>query len=194
MWHVVIGFPATACCLLAEALLQKQYIGTGDKSGLAAALFFIFMYGACYGMFLDPPQFVWCAEIFPTVIRAKGIGLTFFAYFVGAITYTTPGALAFKNIGWRYYMVWFSCNVVSTIIIYFFIKETSNLTLEDIGELFGDKVVVHLTNDGTDIVEDVSSSGSIDEPRSDEKKFNGVASTDVDERTGGEQLSAPSST
>ena len=31
--------------------------------------------------------------------------------------------------------------------------ETSNLSLEEIGELFGDEVVVHLTKDGHGIVE-----------------------------------------
>lgn len=149
----VIGIPTTAACLLAEALLQRRYFGTGDKQGNAAALFFIFLYGAFYGFFLDPTQFVWCAEIFPTTIRAKGLGLTFFSYFLGAITYTTPAPTAFKNIGWKYYMVWFACDIVSFVVIYFFIPETSNLSLEEIGALFGDTVVVHLTEDGHGIVE-----------------------------------------
>jgi hypothetical protein len=151
--HLVIGFPSIALILLAEALLQRRYVGTEDRAGNGAALFFIFLYGAFYGFFLDPPQFVWCTEIFPTTIRAKGAGLTFFSYFVGAITYTTPGALAFKNIGWRMYMVWFSCNVVSTVIIYFFLPETARLPLEEVGALFGDEVVVHMTADGQGLAE-----------------------------------------
>jgi hypothetical protein len=51
------------------------------------------------------------------------------------------------------YLVYIFCNVVSTILIYFFIPETAQLSLEEIGELFGDKVVVHLTNDGHGLVE-----------------------------------------
>lgn len=82
---VVIGFPLCACCLLTTALLQKKYVGTDNKAGNAAALVFIFLYIVSYGFCIDPPQFVWCAEIFPITIRAKGIGLTFFTYFVGAI-------------------------------------------------------------------------------------------------------------
>jgi hypothetical protein len=149
----VIGFPCIAGILLAEALLQMKYVGTTDKAGNAAALFFIFLYGAFYGFFLDPAQFVWCTEIFPITIRAKGVGLTFFSYFLGAITYTTPGATAFKNIGWKMYMVWFSCNIVSTIIIYFYLPETSNLPLEEIGALFGDEVIVHMSADGHTLAE-----------------------------------------
>lgn len=149
----VIGFPSIALILLAEALLQRRYVGTDDHAGNAAAIFFIFLYGAFYGFFLDPAQFVWCTEIFPTTIRAKGVGLTFFSYFVGAITYTTPGALAFKNIGWKMYMVWFTCNIVSTVVIYFFLPETANLPLEEIGALFGDEVVIHMTADGQGLTE-----------------------------------------
>lgn len=92
----VIGFSSLAACLLAEAVLQSHYLGTNSTSGLAACLVFIYLYIVCY-QFVDAPSFIWCAEIFPTTIRAKGISLAFFAYFVGAITYTTPSALAFKN-------------------------------------------------------------------------------------------------
>jgi len=92
----VIGFPSLACCLFAEGLLQWRYLGTADKPGNAACLLFLYVYIICYQA-VDAPSFIWAAEIFPTTIRAKGIGLTLFAYFVGAITYTTPAALAFKN-------------------------------------------------------------------------------------------------
>jgi hypothetical protein len=82
------------------------------------------------------------------MIRAKGIALAWFAYFVGAITYTTPSQVAFRNIGWRMYMIWFCCNIVSTVLVYFFMPETKGKTLEEMGELFGDEVVVHLGEDG----------------------------------------------
>lgn len=94
----VIGFPTCCACLLAEALLQRRYVGTDDNNGNAACLFFIFLYTFCYGL-MDPVQFIWAAEIFPTEIRAKGVGLTCFSYFLGIITWTTPSPLAFKNLG-----------------------------------------------------------------------------------------------
>lgn len=52
------------------------------------------------------------------------------------------------------YLVFVCCNVITIVLIYFFVPETSNLSLEEIGELFGDEVVVHLTQDGHGIVED----------------------------------------
>jgi hypothetical protein len=93
---LVIGYPLIAAVLLAETLLQWRYVNTTNKAGNSAALLFIFIYIICYQL-VDAPSFIWAAEVFPTTIRAKGIGLTFFAYFVGAITYTTPAALAFQN-------------------------------------------------------------------------------------------------
>lgn len=92
----MIGFPALAVCLLAEALLQWKYLGTDNQAGLAACCLFIYIYIIFYQC-VDAPSFIFCAEIFPTTIRAKGISLCFFAYFVGAITYTSPSALAFKT-------------------------------------------------------------------------------------------------
>lgn len=149
----VIGFPGCAACLLAEALLQMKYTGTGNKAGLGACVFFIFLFFAFFGFAIDPVQYVFASEIFPTTIRAKGIGLALFSYFVGAITYTTPGALAFRNIGWKYYMVWFAVTICSSVITYFYIPETTGLSLEEIGTLFGDEVVVHMTADGHGLVE-----------------------------------------
>lgn len=91
-----MGFPGLACILFAETLLQWKFLDSDNKGGLGVCLLFIFIYIIVY-QFIDCASFVFAAEIFPTVIRAKGIGLTLFAYFVGAITYTTPAALAFKN-------------------------------------------------------------------------------------------------
>lgn len=149
----VIGYPLVAVVLLINALLQKTYVGTNDKAGNAACVAFIFVFISVYSFFIDPPQFVFISEIFPTTIRAKGIGLALFTYFVGAITYTAPAAVAFKNIGWRMYMVWFAVTVVSTVLIYFFVPETKGLALEEIGELFGDKVALHMTADQRGLVE-----------------------------------------
>jgi hypothetical protein len=142
-----------AAVLLINALLQKTYVGTDNKAGNAACVVFIFMFISVYSFFIDPPQFVFVSETFPTTIRAKGIGIAFFAYFLGAITYTAPAAVAFKNIGRGMYMVWFSVTCVSSVLIYFFIPETKGLALEVIGEIFGDAVAIHLTSDQRGIIE-----------------------------------------
>lgn len=150
-----MGFPLTALFLLAEALLQREYLGTDNQAGLSACVLFLFLYIVAYDVCIDPTTFCYVAEIWPTTIRSKGIALAWFAYFVGAITYTAPSALAFRTIEWRMYFVWIACNIVPTVIVYFFVPETKHKTLEEMGELFGDEVVTHLTADGQDVVETV---------------------------------------
>ncbi|KIX02609.1 uncharacterized protein Z518_08551 [Rhinocladiella mackenziei CBS 650.93] len=149
----LIGFPGLAVCLLLEGILQWKYLGTDNKGGLAACLVFIYIYIVIFQC-VDGPSFIWMAEIFPTTIRARGISLGFFSYFVGAITYTTPSALAFKNIKYRMYFLYMGLCIISTIIVYFYVPETKQIPVEEIGALFGDEVVVHLTADGHGIVEE----------------------------------------
>lgn len=51
------------------------------------------------------------------------------------------------------YLVWCALCILSTIFVFFFIPETKRVPVEEIGALFGDVVVVHLTEDGRGIVE-----------------------------------------
>lgn len=147
----VSGYLALACILLGEALLEWKYLGTDDTAGLAACLLFLFLYILAYQA-VDAPSFVWATEVWPTTLRAKGVSLMFFAYFVGAITYTTPGALMIKNIGWHLYLLYMALCIVSGIVVYFFIPETKGLPMEELAALFGDQVMVRLTTDGLGLV------------------------------------------
>lgn len=52
------------------------------------------------------------------------------------------------------YMLYFALCIVSFFFVYFFIPETKGIPIEEIGALFGDTVVAHLSADGHDIVED----------------------------------------
>lgn len=153
---LVIGFPCCALILLAEALLQRSYSGTDNKGGNAACVFFLFLFIHVFDVTIQCPSNVFIAEIWPTAIRSRGIGLSWFSYFVGAITYTTPSAVAFANIGWRMYLVWVACDIVSFVIVYFYVPETAQKTLEEMGDLFGDEVVLHVAADGHFEEDDIS--------------------------------------
>ncbi|EXJ68554.1 uncharacterized protein A1O5_08347 [Cladophialophora psammophila CBS 110553] len=148
----LIGFPALAANLLIEALLQRQYLGKTNQAGNTAAVACIYLFIILF-QFIDAPSFVWCSEIFPTTIRAKGIGLSMFAYFVGFITFSTPGPVAFRNITWRMYLIYMALCLVCEIVVYFFIPETRGRPVEEMGALFGEEVVLHMTLDGRGLVE-----------------------------------------
>ncbi|KAK5726095.1 hypothetical protein LTR15_004287 [Elasticomyces elasticus] len=92
----LVGFPILALDLLAEALLQWKFLATTNKAGNGACVAIIFLFIVLF-QFIDGPSFVWSSEVFPTNIRAKGIGLTMFAYFVGFVTFSAPGPLGFRT-------------------------------------------------------------------------------------------------
>jgi hypothetical protein len=56
--------------------------------------------------------------------------------------------------------------IISAVIVYIYIPETKGLPIEEIGALFGDEVVVHLTADrhgvvGADQVEEKTGKGIV---------------------------------
>ncbi len=51
------------------------------------------------------------------------------------------------------YLLYMALCICCTIIVYFFVPETKQIPLEEIGALFGDEIAVHLTDDGHGIVE-----------------------------------------
>jgi predicted MFS family arabinose efflux permease len=102
-----------------------------------------------YGLFIDAASFIYSSEIYPTNIRSRGVALATFTYFTACITFVTPGATAISNIGYKYFVIFACLSVVSIIVIYFMYPETKGKSLEELAELFGDPVVVHLT-DATD--------------------------------------------
>lgn len=55
--------------------------------------------------------------------------------------------------GWHMFLLYSGLSIIAAVIVYFYIPETKGLPVEEIGALFGDKVVVHRTSDGLDIIE-----------------------------------------
>ena len=102
-----------------------------------------------YGLFIDAASFIYSAEILPTNIRPHGVALATTTYFVACITFVTPGATAIASIGYKYFVIFACLTVVSIVVVYFFYPETKGKSLEELAELFGEPLVVHLT-DATD--------------------------------------------
>jgi hypothetical protein len=76
-----------------------SFAGTDNKGGNAAAVFFLFAFVTMYGLCIDGTAYIYCAEIFPTMYRAKGMALGLFVYYSASIAYLTPAATAIKDIG-----------------------------------------------------------------------------------------------
>lgn len=56
------------------------------------------------------------------------------------------------------YLLYMALCLIAFVIFYFYIPETKQVPMEELGALFGDEVVAHLTADGRGIVEDLDDS------------------------------------
>ncbi|KAH0828528.1 hypothetical protein AYO21_07761 [Fonsecaea monophora] len=142
----------TAGCLVTTACLAAmiaEYAGTDNRAGNAAGIFFVFFYLTFEGTFCDTTMYIYVAEIFPTEIRPIGMGFSLFGQFASTIILLQTAPIGFDRVGWKYYLVVIIWCAVFIPIIYFYFPETARLSLEEIGQKFGDEVAVHV-NDTTE--------------------------------------------
>lgn len=66
--------------------------------------------------------------------------------FLSTIAYLEAAPTAFAQVGWKYYLLFIILTVINIPLIWYYFPETKGLSLEEIGEKFGDEVVLHLTD------------------------------------------------
>lgn len=139
-------------CLITVSLLPamvSSFAGTANRAGNAMGIFFIFLYLTFQGTFCDTSMYLIVSEIFPTEIRPMGMGFSLFGQFAATIILLQTAPIGFIAVGWRYYLVIIVWCIFFIPFVYFFFPETARLSLEEIGQQFGDEVAVHVT-DATD--------------------------------------------
>ena len=122
----VIGGYATCAMLIIEAVLERFYIRTTFAPGLNAATAFFFIYIFTWGIFLDNTTYVYVPEIWPTHLRSHGSTIAYVTYYSVAIAITSPAALAFSQIGYKYYFVFVGLCFSGTTYIFFTFPEVRN--------------------------------------------------------------------
>ncbi|KAH8690341.1 general substrate transporter, partial [Talaromyces proteolyticus] len=128
--------------MIVETALVASYASTSNKGGNAAAILFLFLFIMFYGGTQDASSYVYCSEIFPTRVRAHGLGICIAGLFATALLYTQVYPTAFDNIGWKYYIVFI---LVPAACVPFVrrLPETNGLSLEEITAKFGDEVTTN---------------------------------------------------
>lgn len=112
--------------------MVAQYGGTSNKVGNGFGVFFLYLFVTFYGGCMDVSTYVYCSEIFPTGIRAQGVGFSVSGLFLTALIYTQSAPTAFKNIGWKYYLVFIFVPLLSVLVLLKYLPETKGLTLEEV--------------------------------------------------------------
>ncbi|EXJ56256.1 uncharacterized protein A1O5_12712 [Cladophialophora psammophila CBS 110553] len=141
---LVIGYAGAFICLILFTALTAKFTQTGGRSYAIGSVFFNFLFELFYGAFIDPQVWVLAGELFPTHLRTKGGSIAIAGFFVLNVVWTEAAPTAFVNIGWRYYILFVCLTGLQGLLIYFFLPETANVPLEELEELFGGRVAIHM--------------------------------------------------
>ncbi|KAL9067482.1 MAG: hypothetical protein Q9157_006794 [Trypethelium eluteriae] len=143
---ILVGLAGCIICNIFECALQANFLGNKKKSGLDAAVFFIFFFVVFWSSCLDATQYLYVSEIFPTHIRSQGSAVGLIGLYCGSIVVLVAGPIALDAISWKFFIVLIIPPACLWIFFFLFYPETRQRSLEDIAEAFGDKVAVHYFN------------------------------------------------
>lgn len=143
---LVIGMTGCMVAIIIEMALLATYKGTDNKAGLAAAVAFLFVHVGFYSSCIDATTYIYCTEIFPNHLRARGTSIAVSGLFFATVIFTCAAPTAFANIGWKYYLVFVVTSFILIVCMWIWWPETKGLSLEEISALFGDEVAVDVSN------------------------------------------------
>ncbi|OAG38060.1 hypothetical protein AYO21_07782 [Fonsecaea monophora] len=138
---LLIGYSGASAWMICVAVLIKLYAGTANKAGNSAVVFFIFLDLIWITTFIEATSFIYVSEIYPSYMRSQGVSLGMSGLFMISLILTAVTPTALAHIGWRYYIVFAVLSAVMGIIVAIWWPETRGYTLEQLGAVFGDKVV-----------------------------------------------------
>ncbi|KAF5576167.1 major facilitator superfamily transporter [Fusarium pseudocircinatum] len=148
---LIAGFVGTTLCLVGECATVARFNKNGDPKVAAAAVFFLFFHLVCFSSTIDATSYVYFSEIFPTPVRAKGLGISVSGLFVTTIIFFSGAPKAFETIGWKSYIVFMVVATIMISIAYFCFPKTKGVPLEEMAAISGDEkkdeVVLGVTYD-----------------------------------------------
>lgn len=75
-------------------------------------------------------------------IRARGSSIAIVCNVLINIIFNQISPIAFAEVEYKYYALFICTNLVGAVTVFFFFPETKGKSLEEIGRIFGDEVVV----------------------------------------------------
>ncbi|OAL23772.1 hypothetical protein AYO22_06091 [Fonsecaea multimorphosa] len=139
------GLGVMTVLLAMFAAFSDRFAATG-ANGVAMVMIFIFVFGTTY---LSTP-YAYAAEVLPTKIRSLGLSIALFVGMGITVCFTQTAPIALSKIGWKFDLVFISCNVFFFLIFLVMCPETKGLSLEEINKKFGEVVVVELNEESQD--------------------------------------------
>lgn len=144
------GTVGIAVALICEAAINSRIDPANPDHGLSiGGVFFLFCVTVIFSLSWGPISWVYMSEVMPMQIRARGNA---FATGIGNWLVSTFWAqvspMALKDLSWKFYFLFVAWDVLITIpVVFFFFKETKQLSLEEIDGLFGERAAGALGKD-----------------------------------------------
>ncbi|KAK4235999.1 general substrate transporter [Achaetomium macrosporum] len=144
------GTVAIAVALICEAAINSQIDKENPQYGLSiGGVFFLFCVTVIFSLSWGPVSWVYMSEVMPMQIRARGNAFaTGIGNWLVSTFWSQVSPIALKELNWKFYFLFVAWDVVVTIpVVYFFFKETKQLSLEEIDLLFGERSLGALPKD-----------------------------------------------
>lgn len=139
---LIWGTVAIAIALICESAVNSRIDRNNPDHGLSiAGVFFIFCVTVIFSWSWGPISWVYMSEVMPLSIRARGNAFaTGIGNWLVSTFWSQLSPMALKALGWKFYFLFVAWDIVITIpIVFFFFKETKQLSLEEIDLLFGER-------------------------------------------------------
>ncbi|KAF2176205.1 general substrate transporter [Zopfia rhizophila CBS 207.26] len=134
-----LQFLAYVMVAIAVALLSTAPFEWG-----AVAITFLFFYYAAFGCTWGMVPWVYQAEVNSLAMRTRGAAAATATNWLFGFVCTQFTPVGIRDIGYRFYIIFASFNLIFIFVVYFLYPETSNRTLEDLDAYF-DKDSLHKT-------------------------------------------------
>ncbi|KAH7006836.1 general substrate transporter [Ilyonectria destructans] len=125
-----------------------------NKSAAIAVVALIFLFNASYNL-MQPFQYLYIGEIFPFILRSKGIAVMQMSVRVASVFNQFINPIGMENIGWKFFLAYVVWLVIETTIVYFFFPETQGPSLEEMALVMeGDNAAVEVVSSKAAAIEE----------------------------------------
>ena len=109
---------------------------TGTDSSSKAFVAFVFLFNAVFAFGITPLQALYPVEVLSFEMRAKGMAFSNLALTAAMLVNQFAYPIALSTIKWKLYIVFACWCPVQAFVVWLFVPETKNRTLEEIDDIF----------------------------------------------------------